>query len=424
MKEVIIIGGGVSGLTCGLNLAENGYRVTILEKETALGGLARSFFIKGNWIPLTYHHVMTTDKLTQAYIKKFGFLKELRWIRSSQSFWYENRIYPLSNLWDICAFSPLDFKSKVRLSLFGLYVWFKKDWDNLRGIDCDKWLNKMVGKKTSELLFQNLMDIKFHLPLSNISTAWLGNRLHQNIRTRSTYGCIESGWQHLFESMAGEVIRRKGKIVKDFEVTKIAANNIEGMDGDTNKVSMSADIIVSTVPPPVLKRVLYLPDKSQSLLENLEYKSIISFICGSSQNLSQYYWSVVLKPNLFFGGFFKHTAICPSAIRDGESIYYFFTYLDTNDPILDYKEENIKNLYLCDIKKLFPDFCLNWYKIFKIKFSQPVFIRNYENPPIELADSIYLAGVYRQFPRPRTMDAAFHSGLETAKYIINKYGKS
>src|SRR3989304_3784998 len=41
--KIIILGGGLSGLTCGLTLIKAGHEVIILEKEDELGGLARSY---------------------------------------------------------------------------------------------------------------------------------------------------------------------------------------------------------------------------------------------------------------------------------------------------------------------------------------------------------------------------------------------
>ena len=423
MKEVIIIGGGISGLTCGLHLAEAGYKVTILEKEAILGGLARSFFIQGKWLPLTYHHVMLPDKTTQAYINKFGLLEELHWIESAQVFWYENKPYLLSQPQHIFSFDPLDFRSKLRLLYLGLYVWFKKDWGKLNTIDCKKWLNKVAGQKNTEMLFQNLMDIKFNMPLSSVSAAWLGERMQQSIRNRDRYGHIDSGWQELFNRMAEEIIKRNGRILTNFEVTNVNSN-VAGRDFSGKLISLSADIIVSTVPPPVLNNILNLSDGIKSCLNKIQYKSLISFVCSSKDDISQCYWSVVLKPHLIFGGFFNHTVLSPSSRIDGKSIYYFFTYLESNDSLFNYEDDEIKDIYVKDIRSIFPNFSLDWYKIFRLKFSQPVFIFNYKNLPIEFTDNIYLAGVYRQYPKPRTMEAAFYSGFETAQYIINKYGKS
>ena len=40
MPHTVVLGGGICGLACGLTLAERGERVTILEAQEFLGGLA------------------------------------------------------------------------------------------------------------------------------------------------------------------------------------------------------------------------------------------------------------------------------------------------------------------------------------------------------------------------------------------------
>ena len=40
-KEVLVIGGGLAGMTAGLDLAQQGYAVHLLEKEKKLGGNLR-----------------------------------------------------------------------------------------------------------------------------------------------------------------------------------------------------------------------------------------------------------------------------------------------------------------------------------------------------------------------------------------------
>ncbi|MFA5089693.1 MAG: FAD-dependent oxidoreductase [Candidatus Omnitrophota bacterium] len=419
MKEAIVVGGGISGITCAWHLSRAGYQVTVLEKEPVLGGLARSFLSGDTWVPLAYHHLMAPDKTTKAYISNLGLKDKLRWIKSSQVFWYEGRDYLLSEPQHIFGFKPLSLRGRWRLFNLGLYTWLKKDWDSLKGIDCDSWLDEVAGKEVKELLFQNLMDIKFNMPLSSVSAAWLGRRMHQSIKNRDRYGYLACGWQGLIDKMAQGIKENHGKVFTGFEAQDISYNKIEGLDNRGIRISLSADMIVSTLPPPVFNNILNVPDKSSLLLKDIRYKPMISFVCASKKDISPYYWSVVLKPHLIFGGFFNHTTLTASLV-DGNYIYYFFTYLEDSDPLWQKDEAKIKEEYLADIRRLFPDFTMEWHKIFKIRFSQPVFARGYINPAIELNKGIYLAGVYRQFPKPRTMDAAFYSGEETARYIIGK----
>ena len=43
MKQVIIIGGGIAGMQCASELLRQGVAVTIIEKETDLGGKIRNW---------------------------------------------------------------------------------------------------------------------------------------------------------------------------------------------------------------------------------------------------------------------------------------------------------------------------------------------------------------------------------------------
>ncbi len=46
-KHIIVIGGGVAGLTNAAVLAQNGYQVTLLEKNDTTGGRCRQFEHEG-----------------------------------------------------------------------------------------------------------------------------------------------------------------------------------------------------------------------------------------------------------------------------------------------------------------------------------------------------------------------------------------
>ena len=44
-KHVVIIGGGIAGLSASLRLAHEGYKVTVIEKEQTVGGKIRQIMI-------------------------------------------------------------------------------------------------------------------------------------------------------------------------------------------------------------------------------------------------------------------------------------------------------------------------------------------------------------------------------------------
>ena len=50
MKHIIIIGGGIAGLTAAHELVEQNYKVTVIERNNQVGGLARTYQNENNKI--------------------------------------------------------------------------------------------------------------------------------------------------------------------------------------------------------------------------------------------------------------------------------------------------------------------------------------------------------------------------------------
>ena len=62
-SNIIIIGGGTSGLVAGYELAQVGHHVTILEMQHGVGGRVKtirdSHFYSGQWADCKYEHIYT-----------------------------------------------------------------------------------------------------------------------------------------------------------------------------------------------------------------------------------------------------------------------------------------------------------------------------------------------------------------------------
>ena len=62
MSKVIIIGGGISGLTAGIKLLNAGHQVTLIEKNKDVGGLCSGYFVDGFLVDTCIHWLMGTKK--------------------------------------------------------------------------------------------------------------------------------------------------------------------------------------------------------------------------------------------------------------------------------------------------------------------------------------------------------------------------
>lgn len=62
MKHVIIIGSGLGGLSCGVILAKNGYKVTVLEQSNQIGGCLQCFYRHGAKFETGMHFIGSAAK--------------------------------------------------------------------------------------------------------------------------------------------------------------------------------------------------------------------------------------------------------------------------------------------------------------------------------------------------------------------------
>jgi len=414
--DVVIIGGGISGLFAAEELLKKNISVIILESKSLLGGLASSFKVKNKFIPCTYHHLLPNEKIIFNTISDKNFEKNVIWNNSSISFWFNNKPFLLTKPLDILLFKPLSWNSKFNLVKLGLISFLKSDWNNLKGLDAKSWVKKVAGTELSKKLFEPLSSIKFG-KLSSVSAAWFGERLHEAVINKENYAYLNCGLQIFIDSIGNSIEKKGGQIYLNANVVKINGNKVHAIINGEIKI-FKANKIISSLPPPVLKKITDLNPKEQKLLDKVRYKPMICMVAGSKDFLTPYYWNVFINPKVSFGGIFNHTALYPEGGIDGEHLYYFFTYLNEKDVLFLKSEKEIQEIYLKDIKKINSEFQYSWTKIFKIKHSSPMYTLNYENLPIKLNETIYLTGIYLMHPSTRTMNSAAKSGLETAKCLI------
>ena len=62
MKKIIIIGGGITGLSTAWKLSEKDYKVNVIESDKLIGGLAKSIKIENYYFDIGPHSFFTEDK--------------------------------------------------------------------------------------------------------------------------------------------------------------------------------------------------------------------------------------------------------------------------------------------------------------------------------------------------------------------------
>ena len=72
VSDLLIVGGGITGLSAAYFAAKKGLKVTVIEAGKTFGGLLSTFEIGGNRLEYYYHHFFTHDEELNFLINDLG----------------------------------------------------------------------------------------------------------------------------------------------------------------------------------------------------------------------------------------------------------------------------------------------------------------------------------------------------------------
>ncbi len=266
--RIIILGGGLSGLTCALTLIKTGHEVTILEKEKELGGLARSYR-KGAFTFDYGPHFLFSPKVVDvlSFLLERDFSVELLKLKGFKGkMYFDHRYFNF-------PFEPKNLFYNIKRSklppilLNFLITQLKgKTSSNLESVDI--WIKDRVGKKLYD--YTNLghyIEKLYGLPPNQISRDWGIQKLKflNNLSFRTltkkivTEGTAKqkgifyppTGIDYLSVCLGEAIAKRGGKIHLQSEVLEVLWHKqrveIVFRTNDGTEVT-SGDFLISTIP--------------------------------------------------------------------------------------------------------------------------------------------------------------------------------
>src|SRR4051794_13547707 len=102
--RIVIIGGGVGGVTAARSLRRAGADVTVLEASPNLGGLVMSLEVAGTPIEAFYHHIFPQEHAIRGLIEDLGLTPKLAWLQSSTGVLTGGKVWPFTTPQDLLRF--------------------------------------------------------------------------------------------------------------------------------------------------------------------------------------------------------------------------------------------------------------------------------------------------------------------------------
>lgn len=420
MKHIVILGGGLAGLAAADKLLEADFKVTILEKASFLGGLASSFEADGEFLPKYYHHIVSHNKTTQQYLKRYNAMGDNKWKKIRVAIGVNEKLGCVNEIIGLLKFSYLNFWEKIRLGLFGLYTIFLMKPEKINNKEnAEEWLTKYAGKGVTQKIFYNLYGRnKFNKPLSVVSAKQFAHRLKE----REIYDAFtfpQKGIQPMIDGLEKDILRKKGTIIKKSNAKKIIFDKKEIILGQQK---IKFDILLNTIPFPEFTNITTgLPKEIVEKISHIKYCPCVGLVFATKE---------FLEPTTYWINLFQervHVIMQHSVLIDKykNKITWAIRYGGSEED-LELSDEEIKKEYIAAIKKYFPALNPLWVKVFREKYAEPVYDKDYSSYMPEVwsgIDGLYFAGIQITFPRIRNMNTALESGIEAAEKIIDDCAK-
>lgn len=280
MPNFAVLGSGVSGLTAARLLTDMGYSVAVYEKESTIGGLARTRFTDGYLYDPHGGHIFNS-KHPEIVEWVFSILPKENWqftVRNAKIYFNGRYIsYPFElSLCELDTEEAVDCIYDFILSQQG------EEPDNFRD-----WLTWNFGKGIANAYMIPYNEKIWAYPLENMETQWMRGKMplpekkeiirsmllknpsERKMPHSTFYYPLHGGIQTMINAIADGLDIRCNCPIQSLKKsgTKWIVNNEENYD-----------TIISTIPLPVLPSVMELPENITDHILDLKYNSLTTIL--------------------------------------------------------------------------------------------------------------------------------------------------
>lgn len=405
--SIAVLGGGISGLTCALRLAQAGKCVTLIEGSDQLGGLGTFFEHDGRTFEKFYHCMLPSDGPLLRVLESLGIRDDVYWKPTTFAYAHQGRFFPLNTAFDLLKFAPLRFIDRIRVGITGLYGRLVSD----RGLDevtTVQWLTKLSGARAFAKFWQPMLEAKFGDRYHDVPALWFWTRFNRE-KGESKGECkgyIKGGYKHITDTFV-RVLRSFGADIR----LKTAVQAID-LD-DKGRVTVTTergveefDQIIVTLPTPQVEKIIgpAMRREMPELDSTTDYQGVINCLLFLKKPLTRHYWVATPENEHPFDGVVETSTLTDTADRGERQVIYLTKYLHRGDARFAQDDASIRAEWIPALKKLFSelqDSDIESSFVFRAPFVEPIYKLGQMKlrPQEELVrNKVYLANTAQVYP--------------------------
>ncbi len=295
-RETLIIGAGLSGLSCAFFLKKAGRDFSVAEKNSEPGGLASSRCQNGYTFDYSGHLLHLRWPETSALVKRFLKGNILR-IKRKAAIYFEGRYVPYPFQANLGALPEKDRNYCVREFLKAL-----KDEKGKKNNNFRDWALSSFGKGICRLFMLSYNKKLWRYDLSKMTLEWLGSflpALNPAQILKGAYGKNNGdfGYNSVFYypqkggigSLAESMAVKAGNILTDREVLKINSSSRRAFLSDGTEINY--DFLVNTSPlKEFISRIEDAPPHIKKAASRLKSNRVFILNLGLKTKTLPYHW--------------------------------------------------------------------------------------------------------------------------------------
>ncbi len=428
--EIAVIGGGIAGLTTAYRLSKQGIKVTVLEKDSHLGGQLATFNAGGVPLEKFYHHIFRGDKDVLGLIDELGLGTKMDWIPSKVAFYYGGRTYKFVTPGDLLRFKPLGITDRLRLGLATMYLQRLQNWKKLESTTAKEWIIKYAGRKNYDVIWGPLLQSKFGEKAGEVGMPWFWGRIYVRLGSRTkgmsreVLGYMKGSFGQITAELQRRLLDGGARMMLSTPVNKIGAKEGKVCCVETPGGRLPFDAVVSTAGSDSFAQMAPgLPEDYVNKLKTVTYQGAQCLVLVLKNQLTQSYWLNIGDQSIPFLAVVEHTNFIPPEVYGGRHIVYLPRYINADSPPFSVTKEALLKEYLPFLTRFNPEFRPDWVQesfLFTERSAQPVVPVNYSRfiPPHQTPISgLFLANTTQIYPEDRGINYSVRLGNKVASLI-------
>ncbi len=322
--HVIILGAGPAGLATGHEVSLNGGKVTVLERNSFVGGLCRTIEDRGYRFDLGGHRWFSKNEELNAWFRRL-MEGELVMVERISRIYYSGKYfyYPIRFGDILKKTGPFTI---IHAAVAFFWAMLKQAVFNKRITNMKEAYTAQFGSKLYEMFFRQYTEKVWGLPCEKLSSDWVSQRskglsiwtvvresLTKNNKTQVTslideFMYPQYGFVRVPERMAEDIVKTGNDVLLEATVTgviKHADNDYEVLyKKDNMEHSIRGTDVVSTIPLGVLAQILKPEsnDEVKRVAKSLEFRDLITVNVMIKKNqVSLDTWLYIQDSDILFG---------------------------------------------------------------------------------------------------------------------------